>query len=222
MLNQFKIFTIEARQLKMINKTPFLIILLLIISGCQTAPDSIVHEVASDKKNLLVDQYYIGVDDEISVNVWKNPDLSITVPVRPDGKISVPLAGEVIAGGRTPLEVAEEVTQRLSKFIRDPQVSVILNQLRSHEYLSRIRVAGAVRSPVSINFRQGMTVLDIVLEAGGLNEFASANSTKLYRRAEGKVKTIDIELDDILNGGNLKTNILVQPGDILIVPERIF
>ncbi len=203
-------------------KKTLLLSVLLIIGGCSSLPESVDYEEASKNKNLLVDQYYIGVDDVVSVNVWKNPDLSIQVPVRPDGKISVPLAGEIVAGGREPLEVAEEIKQRLSKFIRDPQVSVILNELRSHEYLSRVRVTGAVRSPISINFRQGMTIVDAVLAAGGVNEFASANSAKLYRRIDGKVEKINIDLDDILKGGDLRTNILVQPGDILIVPERVF
>jgi len=174
----------------MMKKT-LLLSVLLIIGGCSSLPESVDYEEASKNKNLLVDQYYIGVDDVVSVNVWKNPDLSIQVPVRPDGKISVPLAG-------------------------------ILNELRSHEYLSRVRVTGAVRSPISINFRQGMTIVDAVLAAGGVNEFASANSAKLYRRIDGKVEKINIDLDDILKGGDLRTNILVQPGDILIVPERVF
>ena len=175
-----------------------------------------------NNRSNLVEQYYIGVDDVVAVNVWKNPDLSITVPVRPDGKISVPLAGEILAGGKTPLQVSEDITKKLSKYIRDPQVSVILDQLRSHEFLSRIRVTGAVRTPISINFRQGMTVLDIVLEAGGLNEFASANNTKLFRKVDGSHKAIDIYLADILFDGDMKTNISVQPGDILSIPERSF
>jgi len=97
-----------------------------------------------------------------------------------------------------------------------------LAQLVSHEYLSRVRVTGAVQNPLSMNFRQGMTVLDIVLEAGGLNEFASANSTKLFRKSGGRAQIIDIELSDILFDGDMKTNIAVQPGDVLSIPERIF
>jgi polysaccharide export outer membrane protein len=158
----------------------------------------------------------------VNVNVWKNPDLSITVPVRPDGRISVPLVGEVLAGGRTPNDVAEEIKSKLSRFIRDPQVSVILQQLNSHEFLSRVRVTGAVNNPLSISFRQGMTVLDAVLEAGGLNEFASANNTKLFRRVNGQVKALKIELDNILKNGDMATNYQMQPGDILSIPERIF
>jgi polysaccharide biosynthesis/export protein len=196
---------------------------IILVTGCISTPssDNNIPQTVADR-SLLVEQYYIGVDDIVAVNVWKNPDLSITVPVRPDGKISVPLAGEILAGGKAPLEVAQMITQKLSKYIRDPIVTVILDELRSHEYLSRIRVTGAVRTPVSINFRQGMTILDVVLAAGGLNEFASANKTKLYRKANGKLEQVNIDLADILFEGNMSTNINMQPGDILSVPERSF
>ena len=197
--------------------------LVLTIVGCSNLPDSVSYgPEVSQNSRLLVDQYHIGVDDRVAVNVWKHPDLSITVPVRPDGKISVPLVGEVLAGGRTPLDVAAEVGEKLKKYIRDPQVAVILVDLRSHEFLSRVRITGAVRSPRSLNFRQGMTVLDVVLEAGGLNEFAAANSTKLFRKIEGKMESVDIDLFDILNDGNMRTNIAIEPGDILSIPERTF
>jgi polysaccharide export outer membrane protein len=112
------------------------------------------------------DDYLIGVDDMVQVSVWRNPDLGITAPVRPDGKISVPLVGDVTAGGRTPDEVAKDLQQKLAAYVREPQVTVILTELRSHEYLSRVRVTGAVRQPISIPYRQGMTVLDAVLAAG--------------------------------------------------------
>lgn len=200
-----------------------LVSLLFILAACsQTAKKVSQVQATSSNKAILVDQYYIGVDDIVTVNVWKNPDLSVTVPVRPDGKISVPLAGEIMAGGKAPLDVAAEITKKLDIFIRDPQVSVILDELHSHEYLSRIRVTGAVRNPLSMSFRQGMTVLDIVLEAGGLNEFASANSTKLFRREGGSAQVININLSDILFDGNMATNIAVQPGDVLSIPERTF
>jgi polysaccharide export outer membrane protein len=199
------------------------IIFIVVLAGCSNLHESVSYgpEVSKNSR-LLVDQYYIGVDDRVEVNVWQHPDLSITVPVRPDGKISVPLVGEILAGGRTPLDVASEISEKLNKFIRGPQVAVILVDLRSHEFLSRVRITGAVRSPRSLNYRQGMTILDVVLEAGGLNEFASANSTKLFRKIEGKVVSMDIELFDILNDGDMRTNIAIEPGDILSVPERTF
>lgn len=165
--------------------------------------------------------YRIGVDDRVQVSVWRNPELSVTVPVRPDGRISVPLLGDVMAGGRPPQEVAADIEARLATYVRDPKVAVILVDLRSHEFISRVRVTGAVRQPVSVPYRQGMTVLDAVLLAGGVTDFAAANRSKLHRRdARGAVATRDIRLDDILDGGRLESNIDVQPGDVIAVPER--
>jgi polysaccharide biosynthesis/export protein len=166
--------------------------------------------------------YRIGVDDVVQVSVWRNPDLSVSVPVRPDGKISVPLIGDVDAGGRHPQDVAEDIKGKLSTYVRDPQVAVILTELRSHEYLARVRVTGAVRQPVSLPYRQGMSVLDAVLAAGGTNEFASADNTRLYRKDGDSVKTFPIKLDRILKKGDLSTNLPVQAGDVVTVPERAF
>lgn len=127
-----------------------------------------------------------------------------------------------MAGGKTPEMVAADITQKLSAYVRDPQVAVILVELRSHEYLLRVRVSGAVQAPASFRYRQGMTVLDLILEAGGLNEFASGNSAKLYRQTEQGIVTIPINASDILKSGKMETNIAVEPGDILTVPERMF
>lgn len=170
----------------------------------------------------IVDSYRIGVDDIVQVSVWRNPELGITVPVRPDGKITVPLVGDVDAGGRSPSDVASDIQERLSAYVRDPQVAVILTDLRSHEYLSRIRVTGAVKQPVSIPYRQGMTVLDAVLAAGGVTEFAAADRTDLFRRSEeGSTRQYPVRLDRILGNGDLATNFAVAPGDVITVPERI-
>jgi len=167
-------------------------------------------------------EYKIGVDDRIQVSVWRNPDLSVTVPVRPDGKISVPLIGDVQAGGLTAEEVANTIKQKLSYYIRDPDVTVIVVELRSHEFLSRVRITGAVRTPRSIPWREGMTVLDAVLEAGGINDFAAPDRTKVYRKTSTKTEVIKIELGEILNEGRLATNIELKPGDVITVPERLF
>ena len=171
---------------------------------------------------LPVDTYHIGVDDLVQVSVWHNPELGATIPVRPDGKISLPLIGDIVAGGRTPEEVAADVKKHLETYVRDPQVAVILTELRSHEYLSRVRVTGAVRQPVSITYRQGMTVLDAVLAAGGPTEFAASDRTELYRKAGAGTTTFDVQLGKIMKKGELATNFAVQPGDIITVPERAF
>lgn len=194
---------------------------LLLLAGCATAPGS----SEAPKFNAdaqAVTAYHIGVDDQLQIAVWHNPDLSVSVPVRPDGKITVPLIGDVDAGGKTPEEVAAEVKSKLQAFVRDPQVAVILTELRSHEYLSRVRVTGAVRTPVSLPYRQGMTVLDAVLAAGGTTEFAAADHTELYRKNDSATRAYGVHLDDILQKGQLGTNYPVQPGDVITVPQRAF
>ncbi len=188
--------------------------------GANPAPEvpSVRTEAPSGEFSAL---YRIGVDDRLQVSVWRNPELSVTVPVRPDGRISVPLIGDVMAGGRAPQEVAADIETQLAAYVRDPKVAVILVDLRSHEFISRVRVTGAVRQPVSVPYRQGMTVLDAVLQAGGVNDFAAANRSRLHRRAgNGAVETRDLRLGDILEGGKLESNVDVLPGDVITVPER--
>lgn len=196
----------------------------LLVSGCASKPHA-TEEAGTDNSRFAANvegDYRIGVDDRVQVTVWRNPELMVTVPVRPDGKISVPLIGDVQAGGNTPAQVAAIIKDKLSVYIREPNVAVILTELRSHEFLSRVRVTGAVRAPRSMPHRQGMTVLDAVLEAGGLNDFASPNRTKLYRKNTNTTDVIEINLGDVLNKGKLDTNIELRPGDVLTVPERLF
>jgi len=169
-----------------------------------------------------VSVYHIGVDDILQISVWHNPDLDAKVPVRPDGMISVPLIGDVEAGGKTPAEVSAEIADKLKTYVRDPQVAVILTELRSHEYLSRVRVTGAVRQPISVPYRQGMTMLDAVLAAGGTTDFAAADRTELYRKEGDATRAYAVHLDDILKKGDLGTNYPAQPGDVITVPERVF
>ncbi|MCA9767534.1 MAG: polysaccharide biosynthesis/export family protein [Gemmatimonadetes bacterium] len=195
--------------------------LLLLLTACATGPRPGVAPQINPAAQA-VDAYRIGVDDVIRVAVWQNPDLNVTVPVRPDGRISVPLVGDVEAGGRTPEEVSAEIKTALEKYVRNPQVTVIIDQLRSHEYLSRVRVTGAVRTPVSVPYRQGMTVLDAVLAAGGTNEFAAADRTELYRKEGDTTRAFAVRLDRILQKGDLESNYPVQPGDVITVPERAF
>lgn len=195
----------------------------LILVGCASVSEVPQPGDGAAQAVATVDaDYRIGVDDRVQVTVWRNPELSVVAPVRPDGKISVPLIGEVEAGGRTPSDVAGIIKKRLSEYIREPNVAVIITELRSHEFLSRVRVTGAVRTQRSMPHRQGMSVLDAVLEAGGVNDFASPNRTKLYRKLKDRTQVIEIELGDILNKGRLETNFLLRPGDVITVPERLF
>ncbi len=199
------------------------LILAVLLAGCATPQGTTAGAPPTDAvQKQAVDAYRIGVDDQVQVAVWRNPELGITVPVRPDGMISVPLIGDVLAGGRTPPEVAGDIQDKLAAYVRDPQVAVILTELRSHEYLSRVRVTGAVRQPVSVPFRPGMTVLDAVLAAGGLTEFAAPDRSELHRKSGEGARTYAVKLDRILNRGDLATNYPVAPGDVITVPERTF
>lgn len=191
--------------------------LLLPVMASAGTPDAV-----APASSPATEAYRIGVDDLVQVAVWRNPELGVTVPVRPDGMISVPLIGDVPAGGHTPPEVAKDIQERLAAYVRDPQVAVILTELRSHEYLSRVRVTGAVRQPVSIPFRPGMTVLDAVLAAGGPNEFAASARTMLHHRTTTGVEALPVKLDRILERGELDTNYPVAAGDIVTIPERAF
>ncbi|MFK7862020.1 MAG: XrtA/PEP-CTERM system exopolysaccharide export protein [Granulosicoccus sp.] len=166
--------------------------------------------------------FRLGSGDVVNVNVWKNPDLSVTVPVRPDGYISVPLVGDIRAGGRTPAEIVADTERRLTRYIRTPKVSVIVQEIPSAEFQNRVRVVGGVAEPKSIQHRDGMTVIDLILEAGGINEFASPNSARLYRSVDGVPREFDIYLDDIMSSGMLDTNYDLVPGDVITIPERRF
>jgi len=175
-----------------------------------------------ERPTQIVAEYKIGIGDTIKINVWKNPDLSVTVPVRPDGKISAPLVGELLVAGFTPEEVSNFIEVRLRKYLRTPNVVVIMTDLGSTQYLSRVRVTGAVENNVSLNHQQGMTLLDAILAAGGPNEFAKSADTKVFRRIDGETVLIPIDLESLLKGGNLNENIILKPGDTITVPERIF
>lgn len=190
----------------------------LLLAGCASSADLMTGTPPAPPP---ADEYLIGVDDMVQVSVWRNPELGVTAPVRPDGKISVPLVGDVEAGGRTPDAVAKDLQDKLGAYVREPQVSVVLTELRSHEYLSRVRVTGAVRQPVSIPYRQGMTVLDAVLAAGGVTEFAAPDRSSLHRRSGDGAQAYGVQLDNILHNGDLSTNYKVAPGDVITVPERM-
>lgn len=166
--------------------------------------------------------YKIGVGDALQINVWRNQELSLAVPVRPDGKISMPLVGDIVAAGLTPLELSDNIVVGLGAYVRSPQVTVIVTNPSSSDFQRRVRITGAVQAPQSIAFREGMTVLDLVLLAGGTNDFASSNNAKLYRKIEGQMKIYPIYLDDLINKGDVRTNYPLQPSDIVTVPERSF
>lgn len=170
----------------------------------------------------VIDEYRIGVGDALRVNVWRNAEISSDVPVRPDGMISLPLVGDIQAAGQSTEQLASALTEALGEYVRNPQVTVIVTNPASSDFQRRVRITGAVQSPQSMPYRDGMTVLDLVLMAGGPNEFASANKAKLYRRVDGEVKVYPVYLKDLIEKGRVETNYSLQPSDILTVPERMF
>lgn len=199
----------------------FVALFAVLFSACssvpiESGPPPAVQEF-TDSKN-----YQIGVGDELAVQVWRNEELSVRVPVRPDGKISTPLVGDIVAAGLTTEQLAQAITAKLSNYVRNPEVTVIVNNPASADFLRRVRITGSVRNPISITYRQGITVLDLVLQAGGLTEFASPGKTRLYRTVDGKTKIYAVELDAILQDGDLRTNYTLYPSDVVTVPERSF
>lgn len=196
-------------------------IMIAVLAGCGTTgtPNLPAQE---GTHGVLVGSYTIDVGDQLAISVWKNPELNISEPVRPDGKISVHLVGDIAAAGKTPEALGKDIETALSSYIKDPNVTVILTGLAGHAFLSRVRVTGAVNTNTSMPYHQGMTVLDAVLDAGSVSIYANANRTKLHRRTETGTETFDIRLKDILEGGDMTTNVYLRPGDVITVPESAF
>jgi polysaccharide export outer membrane protein len=164
--------------------------------------------------------YRIGPGDTLQIYVWRNPELTTTVPVRPDGKISTPLVEDMIAVGKNPSQLARDVEKILSEYVKTPRVNVIVTNPVS--FFSQVKIIGQVQHPQALPYREGMTVLDAVLSVGGLAPFAAGNRSRLMRMENGKQKEIRLKLDKILDSGDMTLNIQLQPGDVLLVPESRF
>ena len=182
-----------------------------------------VQKVSVDevKGQIQDDEYVIGPGDGLQVFVWGHDDLSSEVQVRPDGAISTPLVEDLQAAGNTPTELARAVEERLSEYVRSPTVTVIVQQFVG-EYARQIRVVGQATQPQALNYRNGMTLLDVMIQVGGLSEFAAGNRAKVVRQQDGKAISIRVRVDDLLNEGDMEQNIRMMPGDVLIIPESIF
>lgn len=164
--------------------------------------------------------YRIGPGDSLQIYVWQNPDLSVTVPVRQDGKVSTPLVEDMLAAGKTASELARDIEKVLSEYVRSPKVNVFV--LNAVSALSQVKVTGQVKTPQALPFHEGMTVLDAVLAVGGLTEFAAGNRARVVRTADGKEQEIKIRLDRLLEKGDMSQNIALRPGDVLLVPQSRF
>jgi polysaccharide export outer membrane protein len=164
--------------------------------------------------------YIIGPGDVLQVFVWRNPELTASIPVRPDGKITTPLVEDMVAVGKTPTQLQHDIEKVLGEYIKAPQVNVIVTQPLSS--FSQVKVIGKVARPQSLPYREGMTVLDAVLASGGLDQFAAGNRAKLVRTENGKTREIRIKLSNLVNDGDLAQNLPLKPGDVLVVPESRF
>lgn len=164
--------------------------------------------------------YIIGPGDTLNVIVWRNPELSMSVPVRPDGKLTTPLVDELVAQGKTSVEVAREVEKQLAKFVRDPVVTVIVTSFVG-PYSEQIRVVGEAAKPQILPYKNKMTVLDVMIAVGGLTDFADGNGSTILRTAEGD-KRYSVRLKDLIKRGDISGNVEMKPGDILIIPQGWF
>tara|TARA_R110002096_G_scaffold176109_6_gene352170 strand:+ start:734 stop:1261 length:528 start_codon:yes stop_codon:yes gene_type:complete len=169
------------------------------------------------------EEYVIGPLDELTIFVWRNPELGAKVQVRPDGRITTPLITDMPAVGKTPAMLAQDLKLQLSQYINEPLVSVIVNNF-SGTFSQQIRVVGATEKPASIPYRANMTLLDAMISVGGLSEFASGNRARLIRhdRGTGQQKEFALRIDDLLKKGEAKANVMLRPGDVIIIPESMF
>ena len=189
-------------------------LLLGCVSACVSTPPP---PDGATARSAAAEQYIIGPGDNLQVFVWRNPDLSVTVPVRPDGKISTPLVENMDAVGKTPSQLARDMEAVLGEYVRSPKVNIIITLAVST--LSQVRVVGQVKKPQALPYREGMTVLDVILAVDGLSEFAAGNRSRIVRSEGGTTRKIRVKLDDLLNKGDVSQNFPVRPGDVLVVPQ---
>ena len=169
------------------------------------------------------EEYVIGPLDELTVFVWRNPELGASVQVRPDGRITTPLITDMPAVGKTPSMLAEDIKLQLSQYIQDPLVSVIVNKFAG-TFSQQVRVVGATEKPASIPYRANMTLLDAMIAVGGLSEYAAGNRAKLIRfdKESGRQQEYAVKLGDLLKKGDSRANVMLKPGDVIIIPESMF
>ena len=192
--------------------------ILVVLSGCAGKPDLPPANLAEAGESPI---YRIGPGDTLRIFIWANPQLSDTVPVRPDGRISIPLLEDLVAINKTPTEFAREIESKLSAFVEEPLVTVIVTEFVG-PFTQQVRVVGEAVEPQAIPFRVNMTALDVMIEVGGLTEFASGNRATLVRVVDGEQEQFHVRLDDLIRDGDISANVQMRPGDVLIIPESFF
>lgn len=195
-------------------------IVILLLAGCGGSGANVV-DADDERQRVSTDDYVIGPGDVLQVFIWGHEDLSSTVQVRPDGQISTPLVEDMQAASKTPTELARAIETSLEQFVRSPTVTIIVQSFVG-EYDRQIRVVGQAAQPQALSYRDGMTLLDVMIEVGGLAEFASGNKAKIVRRVGGEETIIKARINDLLNKGDMSKNVRMKPGDVLIIPESMF
>lgn len=194
------------------------VVALLSLGGCATTSPTVMNAPAVAP---AVEHYIIGPGDTLQIFVRDNPNLNTDVPVRPDGRISIPLVQTIVAAGKTPEQLADDLEQALGKYIQSPLVTVIVKNFVG-AYSQQVRVVGQATTPKAVPYRSGMTLLDVMIEVGGLTKFAAGNSAKIVRRlSDGREESIPVRLDALMNG-SIKDNVAMRPGDVLIIPQSLF
>ena len=195
--------------------------LLLLSPIAAQAQNNATAPAPAASANVAAD-YQIGPGDELQVFVWKNPDLSVTLPVRPDGRISTPLVADIQAQGKTPTALAADLRAALGKYVQDPVVTVLVRTVAAPGSSASIRVIGAAATPKTVPYRAGLTVLDVMIDVGGLNTYAAGNDAQIIRTQNGVSRGIPVHLADLMKSGDLKANVQLMPGDVVRIPERWF
>jgi polysaccharide export outer membrane protein len=186
----------------------------LMLGGCASNP-TLPAEVAP------AGDYLIGAGDTVNIVVWRNPEVSQAVPVRPDGKITTPLVEDLQASGKTPTELARDIEKALSKFIQQPVVTVVVTTFVG-TYSEQIRVIGQAAKPQALPYRVDMSLMDVLIAVGGLTEFAAGNRASVIRTVDGKQQKFNVRLNDLLKDGDISANVPMRPGDVLVIPESFF
>ncbi len=216
---------IRTQDMNAKNGRFFLLTLLsaVALQGCSSSTSNLPAATVHNSLTTAVTdyKYLIGPNDTVNIFVWRNPELSGSFIVRPDGQITTSLVEDILVAGKTPTQLAREMETILAKFIRDPVVTVSVNGFVG-PYSEQVRVIGAAAKPQAYPYRQYMTLLDLMIASGGLTEFASGNSAKLVRTVGGKQVSYIIKLDDLIREGDISANVDMLPGDIVIIPEAWF
>ena len=193
---------------------PISLLLMALLLGCTSGGS----KPPAPQAPAMPSQYLIGPGDELEVFVWGNKDLTVTVPVRPDGRISTPLVEDMQAVGKTPTQLSRDMEAALGNFVKSPQVNIVVRGFVG-TFAEQIRVVGKATTPKALAYRRSMTVLDVMIEVGGLAEGAAGNRAKIIRTYGGQQTEIRVRLDDLLNEGQIAQNVEMLPGDVLIIPE---